>query len=161
MGKLKKEIEDLKQKIQLMDRKMGDIETAFWRNGGSCCPGCGVPGWYDMIEDQRNRELRLKQLESRLVVSSLTTSALIPIRIVGLLHRASWNPRTFVFSDINNGEYSLYKALYHEQSQYENCPDIVTQVVSGDPNYPLARKYTYSLTTYGRKLKKVLSKGRF
>ncbi len=66
MKGIKREIADLEKKIQAEDTRMQQVETRFWKEGGLCCPGCGVKGWHKWVEAQKRRQKRLEQLKAKL-----------------------------------------------------------------------------------------------
>jgi len=63
---LKREIQDLQRKIPATDLWLEEVEQRFWREGGICCPGCGVQGFSDAQDAQKRRRLRLAQLQAQL-----------------------------------------------------------------------------------------------
>jgi hypothetical protein len=66
MKGIKREIADLENKIRAEAARMQQVEARFWKEGGMCCPGCGVKGWYDWVEAQERRQKRLEQLKAKL-----------------------------------------------------------------------------------------------
>lgn len=64
---IKKEINDLKRKILIMDQRMYDVSQEFWRDGGICCEGCGIRHWHEWQDKQERRIKRLKELEDKLL----------------------------------------------------------------------------------------------
>ncbi len=68
------EIHDLERKIPKIDAELEEIEDRFWREGGTCCPGCGVPGFTEKQNAQERRRLRLAQIRAKLARDTTPTS---------------------------------------------------------------------------------------
>ena len=63
---LKIELQNLYLKVAQTDQHLFELERGFWKNGGICCPGCGVPGYRDLCEKQERRLLRISGIEAKL-----------------------------------------------------------------------------------------------
>ena len=61
------EISNLKKQIDRTDDRMDELAAWFWKNGGSCCPDCGVPEYSLLSEKQDRRYQRIKYLENKLI----------------------------------------------------------------------------------------------
>jgi hypothetical protein len=63
---LKIELANLRKRYAADEERLAILADDFWRNGGICCPGCGVPGYTDLQEKQERRLLRISGIEQKL-----------------------------------------------------------------------------------------------
>jgi hypothetical protein len=66
-GILRREIAAIERKMHKVELQMDKLEAQFWKNGGVCCPTCGLPGYSDLEWAQERREAWLKILRAKLV----------------------------------------------------------------------------------------------
>lgn len=66
MSKLKEELSNLTRNIYETDVYLGTLASKFWREGGVCCPTCGVEGYGELELKQERRWKRKKELENSL-----------------------------------------------------------------------------------------------
>lgn len=62
---LTSEIQLLERKIYLEENRMDLISEKFFREGGVCCPGCGVPGFTRLKLAQDRRRAWLVALKAK------------------------------------------------------------------------------------------------
>jgi hypothetical protein len=68
---LLREITNLERKMLKVELHMDRLEDQFWRDGGGCCPGCGMPGYSDLQSAQDRRERWMKILQAKLAKITL------------------------------------------------------------------------------------------
>ena len=66
MSKLKEELANLNKNIIETDNYLGALAHEFWRNGGICCPTCGVEGYGELELKQERRWKRIEEVEAKL-----------------------------------------------------------------------------------------------
>jgi hypothetical protein len=66
---LKTELENLKKRFAEDEVRLQKVSDDFWRNGGICCPGCGVRGFLDLQFKQERRLLRMDGIKKKLECS--------------------------------------------------------------------------------------------
>lgn len=66
---LKVELANLKKNYDRDDDYLADTAANFWRNGGVCCPSCGVPGYSALVEKQERRLKRMEGIKKKLECS--------------------------------------------------------------------------------------------
>jgi len=66
LSPLKIELKNLRRSYAADDERMLEMSDNFWRNGGVCCPGCGVPGYNDLRDKQYRRLRRIEGIEKKL-----------------------------------------------------------------------------------------------
>ncbi len=66
---IKSEIEHLRISRTADDQRLGSAERNFWKAGGVCCPGCGVPGFSKLVNKQERRMSRHADLAFKLLMS--------------------------------------------------------------------------------------------
>jgi 50S ribosomal subunit-associated GTPase HflX len=66
MGNLQIELANLQRNLDLTEAYMGEVAEEFWRNGGVCCPSCGVPGYSELVNKQIRRMDRVVQIKKKL-----------------------------------------------------------------------------------------------
>lgn len=69
MSPLKIELANLRKRFAENEVRLQRASDDFWRNGGICCPGCGVPGFLDLQFKQERRLLRIDGLKRKLSCS--------------------------------------------------------------------------------------------
>jgi hypothetical protein len=62
---MERDIVRLERKIAREEDRMSEISDDFFKNGGVCCPSCGVPGYSDLQYKQERRERWLKILKAK------------------------------------------------------------------------------------------------
>lgn len=63
---LNQELLNLRVNISRSQRRMGDLSEEFDRRGMYCCPCCAFPEYSDLKLKQERRELRIRQLETKI-----------------------------------------------------------------------------------------------
>lgn len=63
---LTQQIQTLERKIARKESEMDLISDKFFRAGGTCCPGCGEPGYRELERAQDRRWDWLKILKTKL-----------------------------------------------------------------------------------------------
>ena len=66
MSPLRRELRNLKTKVQQEDFRLSQLEMEFWEMGGVCCPSCGIPGFSEARDAQERRLQRIHYLEKKL-----------------------------------------------------------------------------------------------
>lgn len=66
---LKLELFNLEKKIKREEYELNELESEFWRDGGTCCPSCGIPGFSYRTEKQEARRSRVEYLNRKLYLS--------------------------------------------------------------------------------------------
>lgn len=63
---LKVELSNLRRSYAHTSNYMVELERHFWNTGGTCCPSCGIPGFFALTLKQERRAKRIKHLEAKL-----------------------------------------------------------------------------------------------
>jgi hypothetical protein len=66
---LKEEMAGLYRNIERTNKTLDVMAADFWREGGICCPSCGVRGYSDLLDKNERRWERIKQIETKLILS--------------------------------------------------------------------------------------------
>ncbi|MNI77787.1 hypothetical protein D3C87_324660 [compost metagenome] len=75
MSNLKTELENLYKNIYITERYLGELSDTFWKNGGICCPCCGVEGYSELELKQERREKRVLEIKAKLSKSLCSKEA--------------------------------------------------------------------------------------
>jgi hypothetical protein len=66
LSPLQQELVNLNRSIDSTDVNLSYLASKFWRDGGICCPDCGVPGFSDLVAKQERRHKRVAEIEAKL-----------------------------------------------------------------------------------------------
>lgn len=63
---LKEELYFLEKNYLRTSKHLEELDNTFWRNGGICCPSCGVSGYPYLLDKQERRFKRMAEIRRKL-----------------------------------------------------------------------------------------------